>query len=177
MKRNIQFVILALIAITMLFSCEKYKLGACEYYKPQEGGYFCTSLYYDDETGCEGWGGGVGGIYHETSSCYDLGYTKKDEYITYISPSGASTPGKNGYYSSNPGSGGSGGGGGGSCSSSYNGPSTSTYPQTAPFCYQAWYYRCSSGLSLSSQQVSVNCSTYDIWRQNNPNLPECQYCK
>ena len=142
---------------------EKYRDGACEVYY---GYYYCK--YAADESDC----GSSDEHYFPSSSCKDLGYTKKDpdsnpSYgLHFFSPDGEEYWGDNGWFADN-------GGASGLpayCADGYTGPSGD--PQVDGFCQAAWNAICNGGYSPTSTEVQSYCDTFEAFGVSY----SCSYC-
>ena len=177
MKKTFTIIIKAFIFIQLFASCEKLKIGVCETKDTFSDGrieYSCTSVY-DSENDCIGSNYSfTTSVWHENSSCNDLGYTKGESGIgsyTFISPSGKNYPGDYGYFSGE-----SGGSVSSYCTESYQNPGVGV--QLSSYCEGAYTYLCIGGYSSDSEEVSSYCNLYNAMNAQDGNkFPACPYCK
>ncbi|PLX08329.1 MAG: hypothetical protein C0594_06175 [Marinilabiliales bacterium] len=163
--------VLIIASAFMFFSCQKMKTGVCEF-AVHDLSYYDNEFYcypVESESECDY---GSVSVYHESSSCKDLGYTSRPiTEVWFESSSGPSYPGDYGSFS---------GSGGGDyddtpsyCTDSYEGPSDD--PQRDSYCESAYVYLCSSGYSEDSEEVTTNCQYFEAMQGSN--YVSCPYCR
>jgi len=152
--------------VPLATSCEE-KEGACEIKIRTASKNLFSCRNDSDDSGCSIEQSDVEKVFHTGKSCSSLGYNYKTPNGSFTSEDGSyDTPGENGAFQNDTGSGGIGG-----CTGSYDGPSFDI--QIDSQCQAAYAYTCSG----SADGVKATCSIYKAYQRDNPKIPDCPYCK